>query len=155
MDTTTGISAPPIGMMRVTPSTKATAHIARKAAWLSVKKYTTPPATIKIASTKFSMCWPEKVTGLPLTLPDNLPKAMIEAVKVIAPMNAPIKSSIFCAPEWSCAGLITAAIAISTADRPTKECIKATSSGILVICTRLAAIEPMIAPATMAMPISQ
>ena len=80
---------------------------------------------------------------------------MIEAVKVIAPMNAPINNSIFCAPECSWAGLNTAAIAISTADRPTKECIRATSSGILVIWTRFAAIEPMMAPATIATPISQ
>ena len=82
---------------------------------------------------RLSKCWPEKLTGLPLTLPESFPKAITDAVKVIAPINAPIKSSIFWAPVWSCAVLNTAAIAINTADKPTNECIKATSSGILVI----------------------
>ena len=113
-------------------------------------KYMTPPETIPTARMRLSKCWPANVTGLPLTLPESFPKAITEAVKVIAPINAPIKSSIFCAPVWSWAGLYTAAIAINTADKPTKECMSATSSGILVICTRLAAIVPMTAPPTIA-----
>ncbi len=42
----------------------------------------------------FSMCWPVKTSGLPVTRPCSLPKAMIEPVKVIAPMPAPIDISI-------------------------------------------------------------
>ena len=41
------------------------------------------------------------------------------------------------------AGLLTAAMAISTAARPTSECIAATSSGICVICTRRATTAPI------------
>jgi hypothetical protein len=44
------------------------------------------------AKAKLSKCWPLKVTGLPLTLPDSLPKATIEAVKVIATIKAPINN---------------------------------------------------------------
>ena len=38
MDTTTGMSAPPIGMIRVTPKASAMASMVRKAAWLSLRK---------------------------------------------------------------------------------------------------------------------
>ena len=37
---------------------------------------------------------------------------------------------------------------MSTAARPTRECMAATSSGMLVICTRLAATMPMRPPTT-------
>ena len=43
-------------------------------------------------------------------------------------------------------GLLTTAAAISTAARPTSECIAATSSGICVISTRLATNQPMRPP---------
>ena len=46
-------------------------------------------------------------------------------------------------------GLLTAATAISTAARPTSEWNAATSSGICVICTRLAMTAPMAPPTTM------
>ena len=44
------------------------------------------------------------------------------------------------------AGLLTTAIAISTAAMPTSECIAATSSGICVICTRRATTAPIAPP---------
>ena len=40
-------------------------------------------------------------------------------------------------------GVLTTAVAMSTAARPTSECIAATSSGICVISTRLAAYQPI------------
>ena len=43
-------------------------------------------------------------------------------------------------------GSTTAAMAINTAARPIMLCMKATSSGILVISTRLAMIEPAVPP---------
>ena len=73
MDTTTGMSAPPIGMISVTPSTSAMATIIRKAPWLSVRKYATPKPTMARASTRFSRCWPLKFTALAPNLPDSLP----------------------------------------------------------------------------------
>ena len=47
------------------------------------------------------------------------------------------------------AGLLTAAMAMSTAARPTSECMAATSSGICVICTRRATIAPIVPPIAM------
>ncbi|MNR32878.1 hypothetical protein D3C85_1505060 [compost metagenome] len=47
-----------------------------------------------------------------------------------------------------------AATAISTAERPTSECIAATSSGMPVICTVFAFQAPMAPPAAMAPMIS-
>ncbi|MCY1559582.1 hypothetical protein D9M68_966340 [compost metagenome] len=43
-------------------------------------------------------------------------------------------------------GSTTAAMAMNTAARPIMLCMKATSSGILVISTRLAMIEPAVPP---------
>jgi len=73
IDTTTGMSAPPIGMISVTPSTRAMATMARKAACASVTKYTTPKPTIAMASTRFSRCWPAKVTAFEPKRPESLP----------------------------------------------------------------------------------
>ena len=43
-------------------------------------------------------------------------------------------------------GLLTTAMAMSTAARPTSECMAATSSGICVISTRLATSQPTMPP---------
>jgi len=65
IDTTTGMSAPPIGMMMSTPITKASASIAKKAGQLSVAMNTSPRPIIARPSTRFSMCWPLNCTGAP------------------------------------------------------------------------------------------
>ncbi|MNR41135.1 hypothetical protein D3C85_1594850 [compost metagenome] len=87
--------------------------------------------------------------------PDSLPKAMTEPEKVIAPMAAPRNSSRrlpagiaspSCLTMPSDCGSTTAATAMNTAARPIMLCMKATSSGILVISTRLAMIEPAVPP---------
>ena len=85
-------------------------------------------------------------------MPDSLPKAITEPEKVMAPMAAPRNSSRrlpvgMVSPRcWtmpSDCGSTTAAMAMKTAARPIMLCMKATSSGILVISTRLAMIEPV------------
>ena len=86
--------------------------------------------------------------------PDSLPNAITDPEKVIAPMKVPMKSSSLLPVGISAGrpndtGLLIAAIAISTAARPTSECIAATSSGICVICTRLATTAPMVPPTAM------
>jgi len=80
-------------------------------------------------------------------VPLNLPKAMTEPEKVIAPMAAPRNSSSRlpagigsprCSSCSSACGSSTAATAMNTAASPIMLWKKATSSGILVISTVLA-----------------
>ena len=98
------------------------------------------------ASTRLRMCWPPKINGLEPKRAESLPYATTEAVKVMAPMKAPMKSSMRWAPVCSSPVWKIAATAISTATRPTSECMAATSSGICVICTRRASVAPMAPP---------
>ena len=155
------MSAPPIGMMISTPSTKAIASIAQNANQSCVNANHSPNTSIAIASARFSMCWPENTTGAPwnsrnLYLPDSLPKAITEPENVIAPTNAPMKSSMRLptgiAPLESAMpnapGSATAAIAMNTAARPIMLCMKATISGILVISTLNAIVVPIAPPTT-------
>ncbi len=98
MDTTTGMSAPPMGMMISTPSTKARASMAKKASQRSVAMKASPRPTVARPSARFSRCWPLNTTGAPwnrrnLYLPESLPKAITEPLKVMAPMAAPRNSS--------------------------------------------------------------
>src|SRR3954470_15673441 len=103
IDTTTGMSAPPIGMMISTPSTKAIAVMIRNGVQAGsvppAKQNTRPRPTMTMARIRFSMCWPAKLTGAPwnrrnLYLPDNLPNAITEPEKVIAPTKVPMNSSM-------------------------------------------------------------
>ena len=81
---------------------------------------------------------------------------MTEPEKVIAPINVPTKSSNRLPPGMSpltnsipnAVGSATAATAMNTADIPIIECMNATSSGILVISTRLAINAPSPPPTT-------
>jgi hypothetical protein len=66
IDTTTGMSAPPIGMMISTPITNASASIAKNAGQLSVAMKARPRPMVAIPSTRFSMCCPGNTTGAPL-----------------------------------------------------------------------------------------
>ena len=77
-------------------------------------------------------------------MPDSLPNAMTEPLKVIAPMAAPRNSSSrlpvgigspLGRPCSSAEGSSTAATAMKTAARPIMLWKNATSSGILVIST--------------------
>ena len=99
------------------------------------------------------MCWPLNTIGALFILPESFPNAMTEPENVIAPTNVPMNSSSLLPSGIgsaipSAAGLLTAAMAISTAAMPTSECIAATSSGICVICTRRATKAPMPPPMT-------
>ncbi len=162
IDTTTGMSAPPIGMMMSTPSTNAMAVIRTNGSQLCDRKKMTPKPSIAMASSRLTVCWPVNWTGAPwnkrnLYLPESLPKAMTDPENVIAPTNVPMNSSIRL-PEGStvspagtmpnAAGSATAATAMHTAARPISECMAATSSGILVISTLRATNAPMPPPTT-------
>ena len=56
------------------------------------------------------MCWPGNATGAPLNkrnwyVPDNLPKAITEPLKVIAPMAAPRTARADCPADRVALGL--------------------------------------------------
>ena len=119
-----------------------------------------PQAIIATPSTRLKMCCPANTTGALLNnrhliRPYSLPKAMTDPENVIAPTKLPMNSSRRL-PRGigtgmpKATGLLTAATAMSTADRPTSECIAATSSGILVISTRRAITAPIEPPITAA-----
>ena len=89
---------------------------------------------------KFIRCWPVKVIGEPDINPLNLRNAIIDPVKVIAPMAAPKDISIKLAilifpvePRLNTSGFKKAEIATNTAARPTRLWKPATNSGIAVI----------------------
>src|SRR3984885_3453872 len=99
IDTTTGISAPPIGMMISTPSANAMTVMMMNGSHAWVRKKMIPKPTIAIASSRLIRCWPEYTTGAPwnsrnLYLPDSLPNAITEPENVSAPTNVPINSSM-------------------------------------------------------------
>ncbi len=125
----------------------------------SAMKNATPKPIIAMPMARLSQCWPGNTTGAEekgrkcLPSPASLPNAITEPENVIAPMNVPMKSSALWSPVIGecrpiASGLLTAAIAMNTAARPTSECMAATSSGICVICTRRATTAPIAPPTT-------
>src|SRR5690606_38823126 len=98
MDTTTGMSAPPMGMMMSTPRTNASMVMMMNGSHDCVAMNHRPQPSMASASTRLTICWPEKTTGAPwnsrnLYFPDSLPKAMTEPENVMAPTNVPMNSS--------------------------------------------------------------
>ncbi|MNV87937.1 hypothetical protein D3C71_1820990 [compost metagenome] len=85
-------------MMISTPMTNASTSIAKNAVQLSVATNTRPRPSISRPSARLSQCWPVNCTGAPwnrrnLYLPDSLPNAITEPLKVMAPIAAPRNSS--------------------------------------------------------------
>ena len=96
METTTGMSAPPIGTISSTPRTRDKKQMIQKAV-----RACPPDAVRKITKTamatpmaRLSQCWPLKTMGALRIRPCSFMKAMTEPEKVIAPMAAPMDSSI-------------------------------------------------------------
>ena len=81
---------------------------------------------------------------------------LLLAIAIIAPTKVPMNSSsrfpkgsgVVRVAMLKAQGSDTAATAMHTAARPISECMAATSSGILVISTRLAAMAPIAPPTT-------
>ena len=84
------MSAPPIGMMIKTPMRKARIAISQNRPGPWSRHIQTISAIRTMPSNAFSGCWPGKTIGAPLMMPCNLAKAMIEPVKVTAPMAVPM-----------------------------------------------------------------
>jgi hypothetical protein len=88
------MSAPPIGIINRTPRSKDRPTITQK---ISVEEFivkTTVKVSKEMKIAKFRKCCPKKIVGAPLTKPCNFRKAIIEPVKVIAPIATPIDISI-------------------------------------------------------------
>ena len=102
---------------------------------------------------KFNMCWPLNNIGDPDIIPLSLRNAIIDPVKVSAPIATPndisIKLAIFISPgepRLKTSGFKKADIATKTAAKPTKLWNPATSSGIAVIGILKAIIAPIDPP---------
>src|SRR5262245_566693 len=96
IETTTGMSAPPIGMMRVTPRTMARMVMTQKV-HVAAPRLVTSMTMRAMMAAKIAMLrtWRAgKMIGAPDMLPLSLAKAMTEPEKVIAPMATPIDISI-------------------------------------------------------------
>ena len=73
MDTTTGMSAPPMAMTRWMPSTKASSvitHSVQLPAWFM---YSTISASEAMISARLNRCRPGRTSALPSMLPASLP----------------------------------------------------------------------------------
>src|SRR3982750_3711802 len=90
MEITTGMSAPPIGMIMSTPSANETSAISQNSAWLSVRTNSTMSMKSATAS-PILMAWRAgSRIGAPLMRAESLRNAMTEPVNVMAPMAAPM-----------------------------------------------------------------
>ena len=130
IETTTGMSAPPIGIINRKPIKNVKANNTQ------IKLGLLPPVfisitivvTIQTSRAPLMRCLKGSKIGAPDILPFNLAKAITEPEKVIAPMAAPKPNSKRLAgfiplsesiPKLS--GLKKAAIATNTAAKPTNE----------------------------------
>src|SRR5262245_39298222 len=112
IDMTTGMSAPPIGMMMRMPNSRAAAVIAQNNApsppdWQNQ----TISTTVRPASARLIRCRAGRMIGLPDMRPLSLAKAITEPVKVMAPMATPSDISMRLAgamlpgvPMWNASG---------------------------------------------------
>jgi hypothetical protein len=85
----TGMSAPPIGNTKSTPSTAAATSAAKNAVtgWKPTATHTRPAIAIS-ARSPLTTCWPGYVIGRPVISSCSLRNAMMEPVNEIEPMIA-------------------------------------------------------------------
>ena len=138
------MSAPPMGMISSKPKSKRQPDDrpeGKATVWATTNQ--TISATIRMPSRALSGCWPGKTSGAPDIRPCSLAKAMIEPVKVMAPI-ADAQAHLDQAAGDDRAGLadaigagcVKAAAATKTAARPTRLWKAATSCGRAVIWMR-------------------
>ena len=142
IDTTTGISAPPMEATKCQPNASAMAVITIRANQLPLALTNTNISTNDTNSAaRFSLCLCGNLSGLLLILPLSLPKATSEPVNVTAPIKMPRNTStkwMVCISSATLPASIKLLKPTNTAAKPTKLCSKAMSSGISVISTFLA-----------------
>ena len=164
IDTTTGMSPPPMAMTRCHPSTSDTtvmmASGTMPARRPTVMVNQTMHTMMTISMTRLIALRPGSVSGLPEIFPESLRNATIEPVSVTAPMKTArpispmwkafsvmrVKPEYCSTPGWMRYELKPT----STAAAPTNEWSMATSCGISVIWTRFAFQMPYAPPMTSA-----
>ena len=94
IDTTTGMSAPPIAITMWTPNSSAITVITAsgiRPAWMSCAcRNCTPNQITPSSPARLSQWRAGSSSGLPPILPDSLPKAMTEPENVTAPIRMPM-----------------------------------------------------------------
>ncbi len=107
IDTTTGMSAPPIAITMCTPNSSAITVISASGhmpvATSCACRNCAPNQITASSPARLSQCRAGSSIGLPPILPDSLPKAMTEPENVTAPIRMPRKIStswmVFSAPS--------------------------------------------------------
>src|SRR5262249_17975683 len=89
IEITTGMSAPPIGMMMSTPNAKAAKTSSQKAIWLSARAKKAMSATMARARAMLMAWRAGRMMAAPLMRPDNFRNAITEPVNVTAPIATP------------------------------------------------------------------
>ena len=94
METTTGMSAPPIAITMWIPKTSAIAVMTRRGMspppWaLACSTNITPKMTARTRRPRFSQCRAGRVSGFPPIFPLSFPNAITEPEKVTAPIRIP------------------------------------------------------------------
>jgi hypothetical protein len=94
MDTTTGMSAPPMAITMWMPNSSEITVMTISGvmpAWMPGASTNSRPNQMTTSSpARLSQCRAGSSSGLPPILPESLPKAMIEPLKVTAPMRMPM-----------------------------------------------------------------
>ena len=94
IDTTTGMSAPPMAITMWMPKSSAITVITisgvmpSATVWVLMKRQANQTTTSRPA--RFIQCRPGSSIGLPLILAESLPKAITDPEKVTAPIRMPI-----------------------------------------------------------------
>ena len=104
METTTGMSAPPIGIIISPPSASAIRVMIQNRIGSWVTENTPTRMTSSAPSPRWIRCRAGRRIGLPLMRPSSLANAMTEPVKVNAPIAVPMLISMS-ACMWICSGV--------------------------------------------------
>ena len=151
-ETTTGMSAPPMGITSRTPRTRAAAARAKYISGVgSPAANATPAASMPRKSTALAVFCNGNTTGLPVTTPCSLPKAMKLPDRVTAPISVPrtIVAAEAAAKSPPPPATRRNSAPATAADAPPPKPLKAaTSWGIAVIWIVRARTAPARAPAT-------
>src|SRR6478609_4284837 len=93
IDTTTGMSPPPIAATRCNPRARAITVMMITGQMLGAVRYQASRAALTISAPRLSQFRPGRVSGEDFIFADSFRYAMIEPVKVTAPMKTPMNTS--------------------------------------------------------------